>query len=178
MLKACNRCHKNKDQSEFSSNPATKDKLSYYCKKCLKEYVAKYRERFPEHNMLQSLIQRCENPENPSYQYYGGKGIKVCESWKKFKTFLADVGKRPSKRHTLVRLDETKGYEPGNCKWKLRGYWGVRFSSRTLKLSLDNVKKIKKGLASGVAGSTLAKRFGVTRACVSLIKTNQTWRAA
>jgi hypothetical protein len=60
---------------------------------------------------------RCYSPSSAAYYKYGARGIVVCERWRIFETFLADMGKRPSPRHTLDRIDGTKGYEPGNCRW-------------------------------------------------------------
>lgn len=64
-----------------------------------------------------TMIQRTTNPNNTGFTYYGAKGIKVCNRWKKFENFLADMGARPVGM-TLHRLDHNKNYEPGNCVWK------------------------------------------------------------
>jgi hypothetical protein len=49
---------------------------------------------------------------------YGGSGITVCDRWREsFWSFIEDMGWRPSKHHSLDRIDPNKGYEPGNVKW-------------------------------------------------------------
>jgi hypothetical protein len=65
------------------------------------------------------MRQRCEDPRHKSYNRYGGRGIKVCERWQTFVNFLADMGPKPSDLQ-LERVDNEKGYEPGNCVWATR----------------------------------------------------------
>jgi hypothetical protein len=63
------------------------------------------------------MHQRCYNPKAVSYQYYGERGIKVCDRWHKFENFVADLGVRPSLAYTLSRIDNDGNYEPGNVVW-------------------------------------------------------------
>jgi hypothetical protein len=72
------------------------------------------------HNWF-AMKARCTDPMNPAYQYYGGRGITVWPAWaNSFETFLRDVGERPSGLHTLDRIDNSRGYEPGNVRWATR----------------------------------------------------------
>lgn len=62
------------------------------------------------------MHRRCSNPRSVGYAYYGGRGIAVCDRWRSFEAFLQDMGERPEGL-TLDRIDNAKGYEPGNCRW-------------------------------------------------------------
>lgn len=62
------------------------------------------------------MVQRCHNPKDFSYPNYGGRGIQVCEEWKKFENFLKDMGEAPSGL-VLDRIDNNKGYCKENCRW-------------------------------------------------------------
>lgn len=64
------------------------------------------------------MIMRCTNPKDTSYSNYGGRGIVVCERWRSFDDFIADVGPRPSRRHSIDRHPNNDGdYEPANVRW-------------------------------------------------------------
>jgi hypothetical protein len=68
-----------------------------------------------------SMRSRCHNPNDPSFAYYGAKGIVVCDRWREsFENFVADMGERPL-GHTLDRYPDNGGnYEPSNCRWATR----------------------------------------------------------
>ncbi len=70
----------------------------------------------PTYKSWQSMKQRCDNPKSTGFEYYGGRGIKVCERWNKFNNFLEDMGERPEGL-TLDRKDVDGNYELPNCKW-------------------------------------------------------------
>lgn len=68
-----------------------------------------------------SMIGRCETESNTSYDNYGARGVKVCERWRSsFENFLADMGERPSPKHSIDRINVNGDYEPLNCRWVTR----------------------------------------------------------
>lgn len=79
--------------------------------------------RTPTYSSWQHMKDRCNNPNNTHYNYYGGRGIKVCKRWldseKGFINFLEDMGERPQGL-TLDRIDVNGNYDPSNCKWATR----------------------------------------------------------
>ena len=81
---------------------------------------AKDKKKDPTYTVWKSMIQRCMNPNQKSYQHYGGRGITVCERWKNFENFLADMGERPMDNLSLDRIDNSLGYFKENCRWATR----------------------------------------------------------
>jgi len=86
-----------------------------------------------EESSWRNMITRCENPNSTGYEYYGGRGIKVCERWRNsFMDFYSDMGPRPEDT-TLDRIDVNGNYELSNCRWAT---WEEQGNNRTNNIIL------------------------------------------
>lgn len=89
------------------------------------------------------MLGRCQNLTDQAFRDYGGRGIRVCERWLAFENFYADMGPRPSPKHSIDRIDNDGNYEPGNVRWatvkqqarNTRCSRIVRFGGRTMSLA-------------------------------------------
>jgi len=70
-----------------------------------------------EYTVWYQMIERCENEKHVHYKSYGGRGIKVCDRWKSFVNFYADMGKRHFDSYQLDRINNDDGYSKENCHW-------------------------------------------------------------
>jgi hypothetical protein len=72
----------------------------------------------PEYKAWDNARSRCYRQKDPKYPLYGGRGISMCEEWRNsFEAFYADMGPRPTSKHSLDRVDGNGHYEPKNCRW-------------------------------------------------------------
>lgn len=97
-----------------------------------------------EYRAWNQMIQRCDNPKCLAYPLYGGRGISVCDRWRKFIYFFEDIGPKPSPELTLERIDNEGDYEPGNVKWDT-------------PQSQSRNKRLRRNNKSGYAGISLKK---------------------
>jgi hypothetical protein len=113
-----------------------------------------------EYETWRRIIQRTSNPKNPEFHNYGGRGIKVCDRWRLFENFLADMGRRPSDKHSIDRIDNDGSYEPGNCRWATASEQAA--NTRRVHWVVLNGKKMTLSSAAAISGlpqGTVSKRI-------------------
>lgn len=72
----------------------------------------------PEYQSYKNMLKRCYYPGHKNYKNWGGRGIAVCDEWRKsFWAFYDYIGERPSPKHSVDRIDNDGNYEPGNVRW-------------------------------------------------------------
>lgn len=103
-----------------------------------------------EYESWRGMIQRCNNINSAQYNYYGGRGIKVCSRWLDFQNFFDDMGLKP-KNLTLDRIKNNLGYYKENCRWATRSE-----QTKNQRIRCDN----KTGMR-GVCWNKLEKKYHV-----------------
>lgn len=74
--------------------------------------------RTKEYRAWESMKRRCLSPKAQSYRWYGKRGIRVCDEWlHDFPAFLKHIGRAPSPKHSIDRIESDGNYEPGNVRW-------------------------------------------------------------
>ena len=76
--------------------------------------------RLPEYRVCAGMKYRCFNIHGKDWKNYGGRGIRVCEEWSRcggFERFIEHIGRRPSPKHQIDRINNDGNYEPGNVRW-------------------------------------------------------------
>jgi len=131
-----------------------------------------------EYQVWSDMIQRCDNPKKSGYQWYGGRGIKVCEKWHKFENFYKDMGKRPLGKSIDRYPDNDGNYESKNCRWATpkeqaanrrdnkTQHWFLAFNFNTGIFEEDNSQcgfASRHGLSSGSINACLKGKSHQTK---------------
>jgi hypothetical protein len=105
-----------------------------------------------------SMKMRCSHPG--LYPDHAGRGIRVCSRWKEsFEVFFQDMGERPSRRHSIGRIDNNGNYEPGNCRWELPiQQMQNRRNTISLTVGAETENLAEWSRRSGVPETTLRRR--------------------
>lgn len=107
----------------------------------------------PEYIAWNAMKNRCYNASHKDYGRYGGRGISVCDRWRSdFRSFLEDMGFKPSPEHTIDRVDNDGDYEPGNCRWATQD---EQVNNRSVSVTIE-----------GLTLREIAAAAGLTYACI------------
>lgn len=119
------------------------------------------RSKTPEYAIWTTMIDRCENAQNKNYERYGGRGIRMCDSWRNdFTNFYNDIGPRPSPKHTVERINNDGPYSAENCKWATRREQGNNTARNRFVLFRGQTKSISQwGRELSIEPSTLRCRL-------------------
>lgn len=123
------------------------------------------------------MLQRCTNPKASGFKNYGGRGITVCERWRHFVNFAADMGLKPGDEFSIDRTDNALGYGPDNCRWATRdlqnsnkriyatsttGVSGVRMRDGKYQVRIiENGKRVSLGNYNTIEEAVAAKAGGI-----------------
>lgn len=115
----------------------------------------------PEFRIWQGIKARCKYLNYEYSQRYALRGITVCDRWREsFENFLADVGLRPSEMHSIDRIDNDKGYEPGNCRWATKAEQHAnRCCTRRIEAFGKNLRLDEWESETGISRKEIYRRF-------------------
>ena len=120
----------------------------------------------PEYTAWLKIIQRCINPNDPEYRNYGGRGINIWEGYRQdFEAFLNEIGRKPSPHHSIDRIINAKGYEPGNLRWATAK---EQANNRRVTLQVDGIHVSCKDLSATFGINHEVVRKLINRGCTMM----------
>lgn len=157
------RCDCGAERSIEGKRLRSGQQVSCGCQK-LKHGRCSGRRIAPVWTIWSGIRQRCTNPKAPAFPRYGGRGVTMCERWRSFAAFLADVGERPSPGHSIDRIDNDRGYEPGNVRWATDTEQNRnRRDNRRVEFRGENLTLGEWAERTGIRYSTLRRRIAELR---------------
>jgi hypothetical protein len=143
---------------------------SFRCRTCAKAAISSTRiskrtkqpdKENPAYSCWKAMRDRCYMRSHVAYPRYGGRGIDVCDKWRRsFHSFLNDVGERPSMLYTLERIDNDGNYEPGNVRWATKLEQGSnKRNNRLLSVNGRTMALSEWSRATGLHSATIAARI-------------------
>ena len=117
--------------------------------------------RTSEYRAWQTMRLRCTDPANQAWADYGGRGITVCDRWKDSpENFIADMGRKPTPKHEIDRIDNDGPYSPENCRWATRSENDRnRRSNRWVTASGERKTLAEWSQIVGISDDVLSKRL-------------------
>ena len=128
----------------------------------------------PEYMAHRNMKYRCQNPNCPLFQYYGGRGISVTPRWERFAPFLFDMGRKLLEDQELDRIDPDGNYSPDNCRWAWKST-NMR-NRRDVKLNLKKAEEIRVLAEQGDSIKELAEKYGVSKRTIKDVIEGKTWK--
>lgn len=112
----------------------------------------------------QNMVARCSNSKLPFYKNYGGRGVRVCDRWKKYENFLEDMGVRPEET-SIDRINGDLGYFKDNCQWADR-----KTQNRNIRRKIDWAQAMTILTVKNMSNKKLAEHYGICKSYVSKIR--------
>ena len=136
--------------------------------------------RTPEYQAWRNMKKRCFNPNTKQYSDWGGRGITVCDRWKNsFENFLADMGLKPTPKHSIDRINNDDDYCLDNCRWATKAeQYNNRRSNRFITIDDDTLTIVqwekKMGYKENVIWQRLKMGWSEYRAVMTPVRLYKT----
>lgn len=132
----------------------------------------------PTYNSWQNMKARCDNPDNPRYAHYGGRGITYLSSWKYYRNFREDMGKRPEGT-SLDRINVNGNYSVENCRWATPHEQGQNQTNTVLNpefIKAIHYARAHSDLTQRKLAKELGKIFGINEHTIRAVLIGNTWK--